>query len=225
MTDNTTINIQRFETRRQVVEAVQLTADADWQAIAEWCGGTPGSSRGERRLNVSGWLGAEDCWVVNRGDGEFEVYAPSFFAGAFQPVPVLEGVTGEIRQALEGTTPGPWTRYRLEEPDSKEWIINETTGLELAYLGDAFDNDEQAEATAALIAAAPDLLARAADRIEQLEQIWLRDLASALDRLAAAQLATAATTCIRCAAVLPEHDDDCTIVLARSILGNPKEGA
>lgn len=75
------------------------------------------------------------------------------------------------------------------------------------------------------VPSAPSLHSEAADRIEQLEQIWLRDLASALDRLAAAQLATAATTCIRCAAVLPEHEDDCTLVLARSILGDAKEGA
>ena len=31
---------RRFESKRRVVEAVQLTADADWEAIAKWCGGS-----------------------------------------------------------------------------------------------------------------------------------------------------------------------------------------
>lgn len=78
-------------------------------------------------------------------------------------------LAGEIRQALEDITPAPWTLCCFEESSSKEWVINESTGLELAYIGDVFANGDQAEATAALIAAAPGLLARAADRIEALE--------------------------------------------------------
>lgn len=118
-------------------------------------------------------------------------------------------LAGEIRQALEGVTPDGVEMMVFVH----ESIFGPTAEIEMS------------DADRALIAAAPDLLARAADRIEELEQIWLRDLASALDRLAAAQLATAATTCIRCAAVLPDHEDDCTVVLARSILGDAKEGA
>lgn len=160
---------QRFESKRQVVEAVQLTADADWEAIADWCGGTVCERSAEMSVPDGDFAPGTGDWVIRLDADTFTAETEAEFQERFHPAANLDGVAAKLRQALEDTTPGPWTRYCLEEPDSKEWIINETTGLELAYLGDVFDNDEQAEATAALIAAAPVLLAQAADRIEQLE--------------------------------------------------------
>lgn len=66
-----------------------------------------------------------------------------------------EHIVGEIRQALEGTTPGPW-----------EWVPDEN-GIPELWAGStpALNN----AANWAFPTVAPGLLARAADRIEQLE--------------------------------------------------------
>lgn len=81
-------------------------------------------------------------------------------------------LAAEIRRALEGTTPGPWewTRHDLDStvrPYPSVVAIDHCGGC-----GCRRDCDltvEMSDADRALIAAAPVLLARAADRIEELE--------------------------------------------------------
>lgn len=70
----------------------------------------------------------------------------------------------EIRTALEGVTPGPW-----EWDEQYDFLVTEDGSayvIAISAHGDEIIADRHDRA---LIAAAPVLLARAADRIEQLE--------------------------------------------------------
>lgn len=64
-------DVRVYNRRRLQVEAVQLTADADWEAIAEWCGG----SRTVRWANkLDGGKQAYDL-IVFRQNGVTEMAA------------------------------------------------------------------------------------------------------------------------------------------------------
>lgn len=83
-----------------------------------------------------------------------------------------EHIVGEIRQALEDTTPGPWvwTRHDLDstiQPFYSVIAVDHDGGCGCRRACDL--QIDISDADRALIAEAPDLLARAADRIEQLE--------------------------------------------------------
>jgi hypothetical protein len=73
------------------VTAIQLTADADWKAVAEWCDGVlagrsilPGHEVIE--LHVPGGDTAEtDDWVIRGATGKFFVRDPASFASCYQP--------------------------------------------------------------------------------------------------------------------------------------------
>ena len=83
-------------------------------------------------------------------------------------------LAGEIRQALEDTTPGPWvwTRHDLDStirPFYSVIAVDHDGGCGCRRACDLEINISDADR--ALIATAPDLLARAADRIEQLEAL------------------------------------------------------
>lgn len=73
------------------VTAIQLTADADWQAIAEWCDGIlagrsvcPGQDVIE--LHVPGGDTAEtDDWVIRGLTGKFFVRRPDNFEDCYEP--------------------------------------------------------------------------------------------------------------------------------------------
>lgn len=77
-------------------------------------------------------------------------------ANAVEPRP--RSLSEEIRDALEGSTPGPW----FTEAGG---IYNATRSYLVVPTGDS----EQDRADAALIAAAPSLLARAADALDALD--------------------------------------------------------
>lgn len=157
--------VQRFESKRQVVEAVQLTADADWEAIAAWCGGEVSEDVDEGRIMSVGIDEAcEGDWII-LVDEDFEVRWDSDVGNLYEPVPDLEGVVGEIRQALEDTTPGPWEWC---EDGESMWLEN-SDGTDVVR-ADQYEWLHMTQADGELIAAAPDLLARAAARIEQLER-------------------------------------------------------
>lgn len=81
-----------------------------------------------------------------------------------RPAPGLEVVAGDLRQVLEGTTPGPWVWH---EDGASMWLV----GFDDA---DVLHGDEDrwvhmTQADGELIAAAPELLRRSLERIEQLE--------------------------------------------------------
>lgn len=81
-------------------------------------------------------------------------------------------LAGDLRQALEGTTPGPWEWVEDGEPmwpESSMWLEN-GDGTDVIR-GGLYEWLHMTQADGELIAAAPDLLARAADRIELLEAI------------------------------------------------------
>ena len=87
-------------------------------------------------------------------------------------------LAGEIRQALEDTTPGPWvwTRHDLDStirPFYSVIAVDHDGGCGCRRACDL--QIDISDADRALIAAAPDLLARAADRIEQLERVRYTD--------------------------------------------------
>lgn len=211
------LNIQRFESKRQVVEAVQLTASADWEAIAKWCGGSVGVTGGVPVCISLGPvpespLAELSDWIV-RVDSERYVLIDEDFHAAFQPAPVSDDIAGEIRQTLEGTTPGPW-----------EWVEDGDCDL---YAGDSQVLGVNAvfqitigQADMALIAAAPVLLARAADRIEQLEAI-IAEIGKAFD--GAEGVCEVCGTWVHTDHVLMNnHRDSCELLAAINIA---KEGA
>jgi hypothetical protein len=76
--------VGRWLSRPVAVEAVQLTADANWYAIAGWCGGWVRATRGESRVLVvptdTGWSEAtEGYWIICGTQGEFYPCLDSVF--------------------------------------------------------------------------------------------------------------------------------------------------
>lgn len=78
---------------RIVLEAVQLTSDADWRAIAEWCDATLGEQGTLRGLvpAVRVWTGNGSAWAmagdwITRGTHAFGVWTPEQFAAAYEVV-------------------------------------------------------------------------------------------------------------------------------------------
>lgn len=74
------------------VQAVRLTDNADWEAIAEWCGGelinyaVGDSGEYETKLIVPGPEFAEHGnWVLRGTTGHFFVCDNSAFAAAYSP--------------------------------------------------------------------------------------------------------------------------------------------
>jgi hypothetical protein len=107
---------QRFTKRPVVVEAVQLTEDEDWEAVAAWAsvgGGHP--ARVENRSSAPGMepesvmviptlegdmLALSDDWVIRGIAGEHYPCKPDIFAQTYQPVveaAVDEGAMQEAR--------------------------------------------------------------------------------------------------------------------------------
>ena len=151
---------QRFESRRQVVEAVRLTADADWEAIAKWCGGEVVPEVHDAEVRQDACIDVlndesvyEGDWIIRFDADTFTSETRQRFPERFQPVTVSDDIASEIRQALEGATP---------EGVEVAAILVETIFGPSAEI-------EMSDADRALIAAAPELLERAADRIEALE--------------------------------------------------------
>jgi hypothetical protein len=81
--------MDRYVTKPAEVEAVQLTEDADWEVIAEWCGG-----RVENRSTAPGMdletvlvirtdtgraVATEGYWVIRGTEGEFYPCLDSVF--------------------------------------------------------------------------------------------------------------------------------------------------
>ena len=102
----------RWYTRQlRPVEAVQLTEDADWEAIAAWCGG--------RLVNHTGAPGAEPVtflelptrgewdadlgnWVVKRGKGFFTSEEDEDFRAEYQPAIAFKDVRDAVHGVLFG---------------------------------------------------------------------------------------------------------------------------
>lgn len=85
---------------RVAVEAVQLTADADWDAIAEWCGGTHHLGT----MYVDGAEAREGDWIVRHirmsGCPEFRVYAAKPFAATYDPAASAAAADDLLRDVL-----------------------------------------------------------------------------------------------------------------------------
>lgn len=96
-------------------EARQLTDDADWEAIAAWCGGRvdlreiadSGECYGVLSMPVpgrnpdypEGWqvAASEDDWVIRDADGTFRMCSPAAFSREVYAV---------LRSVLDITDPG-----------------------------------------------------------------------------------------------------------------------
>jgi hypothetical protein len=85
---------QKFRKRPVVIDAVQLTDDADWQAIAKWCGGTLHSERDpsdeyDSWLTISTLEGKmhayEGDWIIRGVNGEFYPCKPDIFTKTYEP--------------------------------------------------------------------------------------------------------------------------------------------
>lgn len=87
------MNTTRFRKRPVEIEAIQLTHDADWNAIAYWCGATPHRhERGDLKdqlaiptLEGVIWASVGD-WIVQGVKGEFYPVKPHIFAETYEPV-------------------------------------------------------------------------------------------------------------------------------------------
>lgn len=84
--------LRRYRTVTKLVTAIQLTDDADWKAVARWCGS--GFQRGHRRgdwadqlyvptVHGGGWAGVDD-WITQAKDGSFEVLSPEEFTARYE---------------------------------------------------------------------------------------------------------------------------------------------
>lgn len=86
------ITIQRFTTEPVMVEAVHLTDDADWEAIAAWCGAPPHPHRpGDLKDQIAvptpdgiDWAGVGD-YVTRGAGGEHRPVKANVFTATFLP--------------------------------------------------------------------------------------------------------------------------------------------
>jgi hypothetical protein len=83
----------RYRTRSVEVEAVQLRDDADWTAIAAWCGvkphpHTPGDLKDQLPVNTPEgvkWANVDD-WIIRDADGRFDTCEPDTFVATYVAV-------------------------------------------------------------------------------------------------------------------------------------------
>jgi hypothetical protein len=84
----------RYRTKPVEIEARQLTDDADWAAIATWCGTrprphTPGDLKDQLPVSTPAgvaWASIGD-WIVKKSD-EFEVVKRDEFEATYEPVTI-----------------------------------------------------------------------------------------------------------------------------------------
>jgi len=132
---------QRYRRKTMEVEAVQLTREADWDAIAAWCGGiVEGYEDGYREMAIpregrSHLAAYMESWIVKR-DGDFTVCGGARFRHEFEPV--LAKATVRIPPKLPiGVTP-PVT---VNDKDELARIIYLTlTGL-IDWVNTPFTNE------------------------------------------------------------------------------------
>lgn len=87
---------QRFRKKPVEIEAMQLTEDSDWEAIAAWCGGrlqnravVPGTDPNTVLLidtlegTMEGWDGD---WIIRGVQGEFYPCKPDIFESTYEEV-------------------------------------------------------------------------------------------------------------------------------------------
>lgn len=95
-----TLEISKFTKRPVTIEAVQLTDDADWEAIATWCGGRVAAYRdasdeyytplviptleGEMHADVGDW-------IIRGIQGEHYPCKPDIFAATYEPAVTSTG--------------------------------------------------------------------------------------------------------------------------------------
>ena len=97
--------MDRYRKKPVVVEAVQLTDDADWEAIADWCGGClenhelGDSGEYETMLSISTlegiMLGLLSDWIIKGVKGEFYPCKADIFEATYEPVAGQEGTVTE----------------------------------------------------------------------------------------------------------------------------------
>jgi len=98
-----------------VIEAVHLTEDLDWDAVAAWCGGDHGlqalgdSGEFDGRITVDGLAGAEHAyegdWIVKHTGG-FRVWEDGPFRSAYDSAPAGPPVSlATPRATLHSTDP------------------------------------------------------------------------------------------------------------------------
>lgn len=75
-----------------------------------------------------------------------------------------DDLTARARRLVAAATPGPWA---VEGPDDDLWVMNAGRSYSVAMLGSRAVADE-VDANAALIAAAPTLIADLADEVDRL---------------------------------------------------------
>jgi len=93
----TTPGPARPYTHTATVHAVQLTEDADWPAIATWCGGeieNIGSDQVIRDIGPAGISAYEGWWIIGGVTGQFFAVDEDDFAELYAPAIVGETVTG-----------------------------------------------------------------------------------------------------------------------------------
>jgi hypothetical protein len=89
----TELHIDRFTKKPVTIEAVQLTDEADWDAIAAWCGGRIHQTQDPSDEYVTSltiptlegtmWA-SENDWVIRGVKGEFYPCKPDIFEATYE---------------------------------------------------------------------------------------------------------------------------------------------
>lgn len=88
------IPVQKYRKKPVEVDAVQLTDEADFVAIAEWCGGQLGHGVYDGRFDtliflvtLEGTMAADPGdWIIRGVKGEFYACKPDIFAMTYEGV-------------------------------------------------------------------------------------------------------------------------------------------
>lgn len=86
----------RYRKKPVVIEAYQLTEDAEWDTVADWCEGTlhnvneSPSGDPEIELRISTLEGVMTAglndWIIRGVQGEFYPCKPAIFEATYEPV-------------------------------------------------------------------------------------------------------------------------------------------